>query len=491
MTSSTAAGDQQQWSPYVDHRFVTTTQTLDYARVEKEEPLSSYPPTRKTPDAPSREPTPSSSFPFQGSEDALLSDTASPSLWMAVLGTSLGISLGLLALTGGLIVYIFINRVFFSSPYVFVNVPNNRILLIGTLIAKIPPLLTPVLMGIVAYGLAYDWIIGSQRDGENTLTPEQYSLLLHICSSAGLESLWDGLAYRWRTKRHPTSTPRIPPILSRAAMYLTVITLAVNGVSVMDTVFHDGVAPAAFSLLSSSTHPLHAFGRQINQTICNNQGSSFLTGPSPCASVRKGNAGTFLQGNAAESSTTAANASSVHEVVMVDNVALLLDKQRGQNTFMAKTIGWYSTCTPVSQQCNLRAISNVQAPYGCIDYPAFKGDLSGKDGSGGFDAAQVFPFNASGTRDARLGLGAWSQPLEFGVTFTTDSCRSLHLRFCSRRATDQFCQRPQKAIPRWSSWFPGMSASWFGVNPTSSRLHTPTSHSETRPLPSRASKLQA
>src|SRR4051794_11277814 len=105
MASSTAAGDPQQWNPYVDHRFVTDTQTLGYTPVEKEEPLSSYPPTRKTPDAVSIEPAPSSSFPFQGSEDALLANTAAPSLWMAVSGTSLGISLGLLALTAGFAVY--------------------------------------------------------------------------------------------------------------------------------------------------------------------------------------------------------------------------------------------------------------------------------------------------------------------------------------------------------------------------------------------------
>ena len=342
-------------------------------------------------------------------------------LWVWVTGVSIGLCVVLLILATGFAVYVFTNCVFFSSVYVYVNATSNRILLFSSVISRIPPLLPQVLMGVAALGFGYDWLVASLSEGDDELTPEQYSLILRICSTAGLFAAWDGFNYQRRAGKG--RTPALPSILRRAVVYLILIRVSLLSIGLMDTVLHEGVVQAAFGLFSPlPPDPTLAFGRQINQTLCN----AIDNKVTPCSSVLAESHQAALI-NANEGIATAENSSQINEVVVIDNVALLVDKQRAQTTFTARTTGWYTSCKPVTIQCGMRA-NGPLSPFACIEYPAFQGDLSVVDG--GYSTVKISPFNNSGTSGPvdLKDMGAWSQPVEYGIACTTPSARRFMIR---------------------------------------------------------------
>ena len=399
---------------------MSTSAKLPYDPVSSmDEGSSSYPP-KVTSHLASRSkewPSPPNMSRETVATEVPLSGPAVP-LWMSVTGVSFSICLFLLALAAGFAAYIFANRVFFSSIYLYVDIPNNHILLFSSVISRVPPLLPQLLMGVAAIGFGYDWLVASLRDGHDELTPEQYSLILQICSTAGLSAALNGLYYRRRTASG--KAPTMPPILKRAVIYLVLITIAVNLVGIMDTVLHSGVAQASFGKFSQPPpEPTFAFGRQINQTLCSEEGTD-----APCASVYAGAHQPTLV-NSVESLSTAGNSSNTNEVVVVDNVALLVAKQRAQNTFTAKTTGWYTSCKPITVQCSVTASSGASTPFACIDYPAFQGDLSSLSTS-----ITINRFNETGTRlvDGYRDAGAWSQPAEYGIIYLISGDRTSTTR---------------------------------------------------------------
>ncbi len=328
----------------------------------------------------------------------------------------------MIAMAAGLVVYVFRNTIRYSSVSAFVKAPNNQILLISTIIAKIPPFLSGTLMGVGAIGYAYDWMKSSASNGEDMPTPAQYSLLLRICGSADILTLVDGLLYRRKVSRPSSKHPKAPPILKHAVVHLALVIGFVQLIGVMDALLHYGVRPIALATFSVASQT-NAFGRQINQTFCDENGPpGGVNDPNwpagPCYSVALGGNGPDMPAQM-EGLAAAAN-TSVNEIIMVDGIALAMDRNRGQATFTAQTYGWYTSCVVVSSQCALTSFWPVSTSFSCIDHPAWS--VSVDNAPLGLD---ISSFNESGTnwvgseRNNRTNYGAWSQPLEFGVLWKT------------------------------------------------------------------------
>lgn len=359
------------------------------------------------------------------SRDPVAEEYPSRRVLAAVLGTSLGLAGLLLALTVALIAYVFANRAYFNSEMIFVKVPNNRILLVSSVISKLPPILPQVMMGVAAVGFGSDWLgtsMGVMHKGQglrNDLTPEQYALLLRICSQAGPLSLVDAHAYYLRRFTKRARLPSMPPILIRGIIYITILTLLVQTSSILDTILHDKVYAAAFAQLHpADLTPQKSFGRQLNQTLCNDSLSMGVRSPQ-CTSVVITVSGVRMT-EPYEGLLTAVNTSTVHEVIVVDGVALLMDRNRGQNTFMANTIGYTTTCKPISQQCGLFALLGTSSPFACPDYPLFLGNMADME-----SAAVLQVFNHSGTNQVQGSVnGVTGQPFELGVRYSVEACAS-------------------------------------------------------------------
>jgi hypothetical protein len=307
---------------------------------------------------------------------------------------------------------------------VSVSISNNTILLISTVISRIPPLLVPVAMGFAAYDCAREWLISSaappleessQPSIVSTPTPEQYNLALRVLGNGDLGAAWATVRYLVTNARQKTGTIQRPRWLNRSIIFLFFLTFVAYIIGGIDIWLHKNVVSVRLTTFEKSTVPTTSMSRTINYTYCESQLPN-RPWSSPCISVTQGALPAIML-FPDEGLATVTNTSSVNEVVLLPDsaIALLLPSSqiRSTNTYIATTFGSYTSCAPISLECNLRAESGATTPFACIEHPEFRGDIYMGSGN-----SVMTSFNGSGTRLVGASdreLGAWSQPLEFGV----------------------------------------------------------------------------
>jgi hypothetical protein len=348
--------------------------------------------------------------------------------------------LGLLAIFGG---YIWSHVVQRSGAIVSVSISNNTILFISTIISRIPPLLVPVAMGFAAYNCAREWLIysaawplhhSSQPSVVAVPTPEQYNIALRVLGNGGLGAAWAAIRYLVTASRRKAGIVRRPRWLDRSIILLFFLTFIAYLIGGIDLWLHKEVVSVRLTTFEKSKVPTTSMSRTINYTYCDVQLSQRGDNSYPCTSVTQGAHLPFMI-FPDEGLATVTNTSNLHEVVLLpdSSIALLLPSSqiRSTNTYIATTFGTYTTCAPVSLECNLYAESGASTPYACVEYPEFRGDMS-YVASG---SSTIANFNGSGTRGVggpSTDLGAWSQPLEFGIAALLQSSE-CHLHWGSCR----------------------------------------------------------
>ncbi|PVF91376.1 hypothetical protein CPB86DRAFT_878555 [Serendipita vermifera] len=334
-----------------------------------------------------------------------------------------GFLLGLLTIFA---TYVWSHTVKQSGGTIWVSTSNNTILLISTIISRVPPLLVPVAMGITAYDCAREWLIHSANPHPNSPnqqpvvaipTPEQYNIALRVLGGGDLGAVWATLRYLVGSSRRKTGIIRRPHWLNKSIiilLYLTCLAYLVGGI---DLWLHEGVVSVHLTTFEKSALPTTSMSRTINYTYCDAQISQRTVNSFPCASVTQGAQSPFIV-FADEGLATVTNTSSLNEIVLLpdSSISLLIPSTqlRSTNTYVATTFGTYTTCAPVSLECNLYAKSGASTPYACIRRPEFRGDMTYVPSG----SSLMSNFNESGTRTVGLSntdLGAWSQPLELGI----------------------------------------------------------------------------
>jgi hypothetical protein len=342
-----------------------------------------------------------------------------------------------LGLTALFVAYVLSHRVVRTGPTLWVSIPNNIILLISTIIARVPPLIAPLVMTMAAYGFAKDWLMSSalsthhlDPDGPvqvGSPTPEQYSIALNVIGRADLGAAFGALKFLFRKRDRNIPSTQRPRWLTKSIIFLFSLTFLAYLVGGMDLYLHQSVLSVHLTTFTTSRIATTSFSRVINSTLCALENAN----PWPCASVSQG-AHAALMVEPAEGLAAATNTSTINEVVALPNssIALLLPASsvRAQNTFQATTFGTYTTCAPVSIECGLYAASGASTPYACLERPAFNGDITVVPSG----SSVISSFNGSGTRLVGLisnDVGAWSQPLEFGIAAFLQSGAAFSLCF--------------------------------------------------------------
>jgi hypothetical protein len=315
-----------------------------------------------------------------------------------------------LALLGTFIAYVWSHKVKQQNSTIWVSISNNTLLLLSTIISRVPPIIVPFEMGIAAYSFAREWLISSsipddQHSKLGTLTPEQYHIALKVIGNADLGAIVAASKYVFRR----SGNSRRPRWLTKSITTLfTLISLAylIGGI---DLWLHQAVLSVHLTSFSTALEPTTSFSRAINTTLCPENAIH------PCTSVSSLIGSTTII-NTAEGFATVANISDLNEVVLLPgtSIALMLPSQgiRKQSTYQASTFATYTTCAPVTVECGVDFQSNS---YACLERPAFRGMFVENDTYG----SQAMSFVGSGTTlvgQDLLDHGAQSQPLELGIT---------------------------------------------------------------------------
>jgi hypothetical protein len=325
-----------------------------------------------------------------------------------------------LCLTAIFVAYVWSHIVSRDNSTIWVTIPNNTLLLISTIISRVPPTIVPLVMGLAAYGFASDWLVSSAAPDQNlgppAPTPEQYSIALKVIGGADLGAVVAAVKYLFRKPDPNVPVPLHPRWLTTSIIFLLGLTFLAYLVAGIDLWFHKSVLSVYLTTFATSRTPTTSFSRSVNSTFCALQKNATLF-EHPCTSITQGAQSPFILG-ASEGLATATNTSSINEVILLPNssIALLLPAYslRSQHAYQATTIGTYATCAPISLECSLYPVSGASTPYACVEHPAFVGDMNVVP----LPASVLASFNESGTRMVGLGpsdLGASSQPLELGV----------------------------------------------------------------------------
>ena len=362
---------------------------------------------------------------------------------------SVALSILQLSLLSTFVGYVWSHRVVQRDAIIWVSIPNNLFLLMSTVISRVPPVIVPIAMSIAAYGFAKDWLSSSSLpEHPGNPTPKQYQIALQVNGNADIGAAWATSKYlltRSSKSRHPAWLTK-----SIAALFSLLSLAYLNGF--LDIWLHQAVSVATLTFFTKAPQPLTTFSRLLNPRLCD--------GPPDMVNV---NCSLFHTAyNPDESIDTAAGRSGTHEVVLLPNTAtaLLLPAAsiRGQMTYEASTFAAYSTCAPISRQCNLASFANagrVGIQFFCFGRPAFQGSL---DIDREFSHSYV--FNGSGRVTPRdfgdwSDFGAWSQPVELGIVADfpySDHGPVVNPDYQLFYVDSQAGRRPVYVILLWCEW---------------------------------------
>jgi hypothetical protein len=101
-----------------------------------------------------------------------------------------------------------------------------------------------------------------------------------------------------------------------------------------------------------------------------------------------------------ESIATAANRSSIHKAFLLPNTSLALllpaPSIRTQKMYVASTYAMYTTCAPMSMECNLHVQSGGVAQFHCLEQLVIQGEFEVSHGNIPLESLEILIFNDSG-----------------------------------------------------------------------------------------------
>ncbi|KAJ7698324.1 hypothetical protein B0H17DRAFT_1050775 [Mycena rosella] len=274
-----------------------------------------------------------------------------------ILLTGSAVVLAVLAIALGLIVQIFVKNVYhLTGRAVYTTAPLGSTLAIAHISSALTTMSVPVTIGLGAYWLAGRWLASSYDEGVDRPTPYQLGILMRTLNGANLGALWTGSNYMVGRGTVPGGkTLRRPPILRHAIFMLFTFLALAYGTAATETWLgstSESVLYPVTAITSQPGAPAPAFGRQVNQTLCNEEKNATNNQPYQCGFVR----GTSGNPQANSQRILAMNGLSNTTIVALtnDSTAIMVPAISSLSTnlgYTATTLGVKSVCTSVTSQC--------------------------------------------------------------------------------------------------------------------------------------------
>ncbi|KAG9046226.1 hypothetical protein FS837_004824 [Tulasnella sp. UAMH 9824] len=137
-----------------------------------------------------------------------------------------------------------------------------RILLFSALASHLVSVAGTVLVTLLAYRAAAQWLHASETPDAASLTPIQYGLLVRTLGSGGLMSIINSLRYISRSKRG-----KAPRLFKEALFSVTVVYLLTHGVGLVDLWLHSS-ARAVSVIRSTPVEVESLYGIAYNEAKC-------------------------------------------------------------------------------------------------------------------------------------------------------------------------------------------------------------------------------
>ena len=336
------------------------------------------------------------------------------------------------------VAYVWSHRVLHRSGVIWVAISNNLLLLMSTIISRVPPIVVPFVMSIAAYGFAREWLLSSPLpEGRGTPTPEQYQIALQVNGRADLGAVLATVKYLYGR----SNGPRHPDWFAKSIAVLFVLIWLAYLIGGVDIWLHQAVYAGRLTSFTTSSEPDTDFSRVIDPNFC----SSPADAVNPSCALNPLNTTISI---ADESLATATNKSQTHEVIVLPNttIALMLPaySKRNLRVYEASTFATYTTCAPISRECNLRLSDwspqyTTTYLYGCVKQPAFSGSFDAAYDNQLLENSHIYGFFESGEHLPNHGdsLGASTQPLPLGIA------ASLPYNISRNQAVSQLVRGPE------------------------------------------------
>ncbi|KAJ7458553.1 hypothetical protein FB451DRAFT_581084 [Mycena latifolia] len=269
----------------------------------------------------------------------------------------ISIVLAVLLVVLGLIVQVFVVHLYhITAGAIYTTAPLGTTLAIAHISSVVIAISVPLAIGLGGYWLAGRWLASSYDDGVNRPTPYQLGILMKTLNGANLAALWAGSNYLIGRGVLPGGkTLGRPPILRHAVFMLfsfLALAYATSGVETWLGTTSEAVLYPVTTTTSHPGEPVPTYGRQVNQTLCDEEKDSSNNKPYQCGLV-KGSGG---NPQAESQFILAMNGVSDTNVVALtnDSTAIMVPPASGLSVnlaYTATTLGVKSVCTSVTAQC--------------------------------------------------------------------------------------------------------------------------------------------
>ncbi|GJE98190.1 hypothetical protein PsYK624_144120 [Phanerochaete sordida] len=140
-------------------------------------------------------------------------------------------------------------------------------LTISTIATKVVSFATPIVVGVFALRLAKDWIRAQEEQrGEDIPTPAQYGLLIKLCTSASLMSLYESGVY---LGRKTGQRAKAPPVFILALVAVILMLFLSYALSAVDIWLHSTSKAFLHTEIHSATpDTLPHVGSDIDLNVC-------------------------------------------------------------------------------------------------------------------------------------------------------------------------------------------------------------------------------
>ncbi|KIO27801.1 hypothetical protein M407DRAFT_22976 [Tulasnella calospora MUT 4182] len=227
-----------------------------------------------------------------------------------------------------------------------------RVLMFSALASHLISVTSALLMTVVAYRAAAQWLSSSETCTLSNPTPLQYGLLCRTLGSSNIMSFLKSLQYVLRGSSRRAS---LPPMFKEALRAATVIYIFTHTVGVVDIWLHGTTFSTAAMRPGPFTEPA-AFGVDFNSTLCPNPHSKKAKLPCLCSRdgwafnntdvIRTGYSTSFNQSDSAFHVITLANERDTAIVIPGYN------SNYREKTFIANTFAARAQCKSINNLCD-------------------------------------------------------------------------------------------------------------------------------------------
>lgn len=313
---------------------------------------------------------------------------------------------------GALLAYLMSGQISWDSNQIVTAVPQGNILLLTGFASKAVLTSVPMVMSIAAYYVGDMWLNNSRSTSptQNLPSPYQYGLLLSTFQGANIFSAYNGLAYRFSSRR-----AKLSPVVQASTIVLLIALILAYAVVAIDFGLHhvSSSMPAIFQS-KSSDQPL-MYGLKIKDR-CLNTTETYYDWRVACTVDVGGHFGDLVN-QYGEAIRLIAGVSQNHSITSLPTlgpdgqstvqVAVFVPPKPAEGiAFTAKTVGQFAQCQNLNPSCQtVTTPGSGRMVYNCAGagWPVLRGEDAPVSRTSFFINATLTTAQQATSADARSG----------------------------------------------------------------------------------------